>query len=125
MDPTPSTSTSSPLVTSAPLTPPSAPAPLAPTTPSSSTQPQSQLVTPLIAPHLTIPSTPKAATPARALKALESIRAFLESKSCYDILPESFRLIVFDNKLGITKSLAALVSNGEHRSVQSPASHKG
>ncbi|ORY89121.1 hypothetical protein BCR35DRAFT_300936 [Leucosporidium creatinivorum] len=46
------------------------------------------------------------------LRALEAIRSFLESKSCYDILPESFRLIVFDNKLGITRSLQALVTNG-------------
>ncbi|BGP50522.1 AMP-activated serine/threonine-protein kinase regulatory subunit [Rhodotorula kratochvilovae] len=45
-------------------------------------------------------------------RALEGIRAFLASKSCYDILPESFRLIVFDTKLGITKSLQALVTNG-------------
>ncbi|GAA6022792.1 hypothetical protein JCM10207_000419 [Rhodosporidiobolus poonsookiae] len=49
---------------------------------------------------------------ASMMKALEGIRAFLASKSCYDILPESFRLIVFDNKLGITKSLQALVTNG-------------
>ena len=46
-------------------------------------------------------------------KALLGIRAFLESKSCYDILPESFRLIVFDNKLSITRSLQALVTNGQ------------
>lgn len=45
-------------------------------------------------------------------KPLAGIRAFLESKSCYDILPESFRLIVFDNKLSITRSLQALVTNG-------------
>ncbi|TNY17668.1 putative nuclear protein SNF4, partial [Rhodotorula diobovata] len=50
--------------------------------------------------------------PPRMRKALEGIRAFLASKSCYDILPESFRLIVFDTKLGITKSLQALVTNG-------------
>lgn len=51
-------------------------------------------------------------------KALEGIRAFLASKSCYDILPESFRLIVFDTKLGITKSLQALVTNGASHLVQ-------
>ncbi|GAA5858882.1 hypothetical protein JCM8547_007141 [Rhodosporidiobolus lusitaniae] len=50
--------------------------------------------------------------PERTRKALEGIRQFLASKSCYDILPESFRLIVFDNKLAITKSLQALVTNG-------------
>ncbi|GAA5839989.1 hypothetical protein JCM3766R1_000633 [Sporobolomyces carnicolor] len=48
----------------------------------------------------------------RTRKALDGIRTFLGSKSCYDILPESFRLIVLDNKLAITKSLQALVTNG-------------
>ncbi|GAA5823966.1 hypothetical protein JCM11251_003362 [Rhodosporidiobolus azoricus] len=50
--------------------------------------------------------------PERTRRALDGIRTFLGSKSCYDILPESFRLIVFDNRLGITKSLQALVTNG-------------
>ncbi|GAA5917258.1 hypothetical protein JCM6882_009262 [Rhodosporidiobolus microsporus] len=50
--------------------------------------------------------------PERTRRALDGIRTFLGSKSCYDILPESFRLIVFDNHLGITKSLQALVTNG-------------
>ncbi|KAL8293179.1 hypothetical protein RQP46_000873 [Phenoliferia psychrophenolica] len=48
----------------------------------------------------------------RRERALDGIRTFLGSKSCYDILPESFRLIVFDNKLSITRSLQALVTNG-------------
>ncbi|GAA5940710.1 AMP-activated serine/threonine-protein kinase regulatory subunit SNF4 [Sporobolomyces koalae] len=48
----------------------------------------------------------------RTTRALDGIRSFLGSKSCYDILPESFRLIVLDNKLAITKSLQALVTNG-------------
>ncbi|GAA6011315.1 hypothetical protein JCM11491_006794, partial [Sporobolomyces phaffii] len=48
----------------------------------------------------------------RTRRALDGIRSFLGSKSCYDILPESFRLIVLDNKLAITKSLQALVTNG-------------
>ncbi|KAI5481241.1 nuclear protein SNF4 [Pseudohyphozyma bogoriensis] len=74
----------------------------------------------------TNPSTPlssslptSSVTPARPnskkdphFKALDSIRHFLESKTCYEILPESFRLIVFDNKLPITRSLQALVTNG-------------
>jgi hypothetical protein len=43
----------------------------------------------------------------------------LESKSCYDVLPLSFRLIVLDNRLSITRSLQALVTNGEcHRAHQ-------
>lgn len=32
--------------------------------------------------------------PERTRKALEGIRAFLASKSCYDILPESFRFVL-------------------------------
>lgn len=59
--------------------------------------------------------------PPRMRKALEGIRAFLASKSCYDILPESFRLIVFDTKLGITKSLQALVTNGASHPLQGDA----
>ncbi|KAK4050737.1 AMP-activated serine/threonine-protein kinase regulatory subunit [Microbotryomycetes sp. JL221] len=59
----------------------------------------------------TVASTSAPKLPAH-VKALEGIRQFLESKSCYDILPESFRLIVFDNKLSITRSLQALVTNG-------------
>ncbi|GAA5859363.1 hypothetical protein JCM1840_004581 [Sporobolomyces johnsonii] len=64
-------------------------------------------------PHRSSRRTPASTTPQdRTRKALDGIRAFLASKSCYDILPESFRLIVFDNKLGITRSLQALVTNG-------------
>ncbi|GAA5932576.1 hypothetical protein JCM1841_004318 [Sporobolomyces salmonicolor] len=64
-------------------------------------------------PHRSSRRPPAATTPQdRTRKALDGIRAFLASKSCYDILPESFRLIVFDNKLGITRSLQALVTNG-------------
>ncbi|BGP18706.1 hypothetical protein JCM10213_009184 [Rhodosporidiobolus nylandii] len=92
---------------------PTTPAPSQPgtTNPSPSTSTSS-------APQIRPRMPPKARTtagtnaPERTRKALESIRAFLASKSCYDILPESFRLIVFDNKLGITKSLQALVTNG-------------
>ncbi|KAK4050836.1 AMP-activated serine/threonine-protein kinase regulatory subunit [Microbotryomycetes sp. JL201] len=57
-------------------------------------------------------AAPNASKLPQHVKALEGIRQFLESKSCYDILPESFRLIVFDNKLSITRSLQALVTNG-------------
>lgn len=89
----------------------------------------------------TLSGAPASASVARRERALDGIRTFLESKSCYDILPESFRkspssprslppapapasqqltfpplplpgLIVFDNKLSITRSLQALVTNG-------------
>ncbi|GAA6028912.1 hypothetical protein JCM8097_001502 [Rhodosporidiobolus ruineniae] len=81
------------------------------TTPSPSTSTSS---VPLIRPRMPPRARTTAGTnaPERTRKALEGIRAFIGSKSCYDILPESFRLIVFDNKLGITKSLQALVTNG-------------
>lgn len=44
--------------------------------------------------------------------ALSAIRAFLRRESCFDILPESFRLIVFDNNLLIKRALVALQHNG-------------
>ena len=111
MESTPSTTTPSTAGPAGPVTPPTGSGPPGPLPPQPA--PTNPLLAPLISAQLSMGSTPKAATPARALKALESIRSFLESKSCYDILPESFRLIVFDNKLGITKSLAALVTNGQ------------
>ncbi|KAG0140442.1 hypothetical protein CROQUDRAFT_84295 [Cronartium quercuum f. sp. fusiforme G11] len=45
-------------------------------------------------------------------KALQNLREFLSEKTCYDILPESYRLIVFDNSLGIKRALTALMTNG-------------
>ncbi|GAA6062672.1 hypothetical protein JCM10212_000572 [Sporobolomyces blumeae] len=62
--------------------------------------------------HLSNKRIAAAAVADRTRRALDGIRGFLESKSCYDILPESFRLIVLDNKLAITKSLQALITNG-------------
>ncbi|KAG9014707.1 AMP-activated serine/threonine-protein kinase regulatory subunit [Tulasnella sp. JGI-2019a] len=44
--------------------------------------------------------------------ALQTIRAFLNSRSSYDVFPVSFRLIVLDNKLEVKKALSALMSNG-------------
>lgn len=43
---------------------------------------------------------------------MENLREFLSEKTCYDILPESYRLIVFDNSLGIKRALTALMTNG-------------
>lgn len=54
-----------------------------------------------------------AGRPPHHRQALSAIRAFLRRESCFDILPESFRLIVFDNKLTIKRALVALQANGE------------
>ncbi|KAH9820590.1 hypothetical protein DFH28DRAFT_884391 [Melampsora americana] len=59
-----------------------------------------------------VPST-KLVKPTNAhTKALQNLREFLSEKTCYDILPESYRLIVFDNSLGIKRALTALMTNG-------------
>lgn len=53
-----------------------------------------------------------AGRPLHHRQALSALRAFLRRESCFDILPESFRLIVFDNKLLIKRALVALQTNG-------------
>ena len=53
-----------------------------------------------------------AGRPPHHRQALSAIRAFLRRESCFDILPESFRLIVLDNKLLIKRALVALQTNG-------------
>ncbi|MCJ1248957.1 AMP-activated serine/threonine-protein kinase regulatory subunit [Trapelia coarctata] len=45
-------------------------------------------------------------------KGLQSIRAFLKVRTSYDVLPLSFRLIVFDTNLLVKKSLNILIQNG-------------
>ncbi|CCJ29010.1 unnamed protein product [Pneumocystis jirovecii] len=45
------------------------------------------------------------------LEALESIRQFIRSKTCYDVLPVSFRMIVLDTELLVKKSLTILAQN--------------
>lgn len=42
-----------------------------------------------------------------------AIRAFLKVRTSYDVLPLSFRLIVFDQALLVKKSLNILIQNGE------------
>jgi 5'-AMP-activated protein kinase regulatory gamma subunit len=42
-----------------------------------------------------------------------TIRAFLKVRTSYDVLPLSFRLIVFDQALLVKKSLNILIQNGE------------
>lgn len=41
-----------------------------------------------------------------------SVRSFLKEHTAYDVLPVSYRLIVFDTRLLVKKALAALVQNG-------------
>lgn len=43
--------------------------------------------------------------------AVESIRAFLKSKTSYDVLPVSYRLVVLDTSLLVKKSLNVLLQN--------------
>lgn len=45
-------------------------------------------------------------------EAVQSIRSFLKSKTSYDVLPVSFRLIVLDTALLVRKSLTILLQNG-------------
>jgi hypothetical protein len=42
-----------------------------------------------------------------------TIRAFLKSRTSYDVLPISYRLIVLDTALLVKKSLNILNQNGE------------
>lgn len=46
------------------------------------------------------------------LAALRAIRAFLKVRTSYDVLPLSFRLIIFDTSLLVKKSLNILIQNG-------------
>ena len=41
-----------------------------------------------------------------------AIRAFLKVRTSYDVMPLSFRLIVFDTSLLVKKSLNILIQNG-------------
>ena len=41
------------------------------------------------------------------------MRSFLKQHTAYDVLPVSYRLIVFDTRLLVKKALGALVQNGK------------
>jgi 5'-AMP-activated protein kinase regulatory gamma subunit len=45
---------------------------------------------------------------------LRTIRAFLQARTSYDVLPISYRLIVLDTALRVQKSLNILTNNGMH-----------
>ncbi|CAI6332654.1 unnamed protein product [Periconia digitata] len=57
---------------------------------------------------------PRALTTAdrEQLDGLKTIRAFLKVRTSYDVLPLSFRLIIFDTALLVKKSLNILIQNG-------------
>lgn len=57
------------------------------------------------------PST-SALIDAEQRKGLEAIQNFLKSKTSYDVLPVSFRLVVLDTSLLVKKSLTILLQNG-------------
>lgn len=42
----------------------------------------------------------------------QRIREFLKVRTSYDVLPLSFRLIIFDTALLVKKSLTILINNG-------------
>lgn len=44
--------------------------------------------------------------------ALASIQAFLESKTCYEVLPVSFKLVMLDSTLSLKGALLTLLQNG-------------
>jgi hypothetical protein len=43
---------------------------------------------------------------------LRAIRNFLKVRTSYDVLPLSFRLIIFDTSLSVKESLNILIQNG-------------
>ncbi|KAI9837244.1 MAG: AMP-activated serine/threonine-protein kinase regulatory subunit [Sarea resinae] len=55
---------------------------------------------------------PLSAMDREQLEGLRTIRAFLKVRTSYDVLPLSFRLIVFDTALLVKKSLNILIQNG-------------
>ncbi|KAF2710217.1 CBS-domain-containing protein [Pleomassaria siparia CBS 279.74] len=59
-----------------------------------------------------VPPTPLSAVDREQMEGLRTIRAFLKVRTSYDVLPLSFRLIVFDTSLLVKKSLNILIQNG-------------
>ncbi|KAJ5973529.1 5'-AMP-activated protein kinase subunit gamma [Penicillium waksmanii] len=52
---------------------------------------------------------------------LRAIRNFLKVRTSYDVLPLSFRLIIFDTSLSVKESLNILIQNGKSLSGPSPS----
>jgi hypothetical protein len=58
------------------------------------------------------PRAPLSQVDREQMEGLRAIRAFLKVRTSYDVLPLSFRLIVFDTALLVKKSLNILIQNG-------------
>ncbi|KIW03541.1 uncharacterized protein PV09_05302 [Verruconis gallopava] len=58
------------------------------------------------------PKAPLSVIDREQIEGLRAIRAFLKVRTSYDVLPLSFRLIVFDTALLVKKSLNILIQNG-------------
>ncbi|KAK4990062.1 AMP-activated serine/threonine-protein kinase regulatory subunit [Elasticomyces elasticus] len=66
------------------------------------------------------PAKPLSPLDKEQIEGLRAIRAFLKVRTSYDVLPLSFRLIVFDTALLVKKSLNILIQNGNHHFRISP-----
>ena len=51
--------------------------------------------------------------------ALNVLRNYLKGRTCYDVFPVSFRLIVLDTKLEVKKALQCFLLNGKPASIAS------
>ncbi|KAL5366088.1 hypothetical protein BJX96DRAFT_25608 [Aspergillus floccosus] len=58
------------------------------------------------------PSQPERAIDREERQGLRAIRNFLKVRTSYDVLPLSFRLIIFDTSLSVKESLNILIQNG-------------
>ncbi|KAH7042027.1 hypothetical protein B0J12DRAFT_675456 [Macrophomina phaseolina] len=67
---------------------------------------------PIAAPRPSQASKVLTAVDKEQIEALRAIRAFLKVRTSYDVLPVSFRLIIFDTALLVKKSLNILIQNG-------------
>lgn len=65
-----------------------------------------------IIPTLSNDTSTEAIIDAEQRKGLTAIQNFLKSKTSYDVLPVSFRLVVLDTSLLVKKSLTILLQNG-------------
>ncbi|GFF31551.1 5'-AMP-activated protein kinase subunit gamma [Aspergillus lentulus] len=62
--------------------------------------------------HPMRPSEPERAIDREEREGLRAIRNFLKVRTSYDVLPLSFRLIIFDTSLSVKESLNILIQNG-------------
>ena len=95
--------------------------------------PRSDLLAAICAPHPPKIPTTQTAPPiqlqyawpdADASIAQQRIRDFLKVRTSYDVLPLSFRLIIFDTSLLVKKSLTILIQNGRLHALASPSSDR-